>query len=169
MALDYVQEQPVLEVGFGTGELLIEMARRGWQVAGLDPSAAMHRLTGRKMRQRAIAAAHFQGRAQALPFPDQGFGSIVATFPAEYIVDPASLCEFRRVLRPGGRLVIAGMVVFRHDAWWTRLSRLVFGAAPNKPLGSFQQHLNAAGLPAKLILRDDPPWSVPIIVAERRP
>ena len=165
---DYVEQQPVLEIGFGTGELLIEMARRGWQVSGLDLSPAMHRVTARKMRQRGITALRFQGRAQALPFPDGSFGSIVATFPAEYILDPASLHEFNRVLQPGGRLIIAGMVVYRQNAWWSSLSRLLFGAAPSSPLGRFQQHTDAAGLPAELIVRDDPPWSVPIIVAEKQ-
>ena len=169
MALDYVEQQPVLEIGFGTGELLIEMARRGWRVAGVDLSPAMHRVTARKMRRRGIAAPRFQGRAQALPLPDESFGSIVATFPAEYIVDPASLHEFNRVLQPGGRLIIAGMVVYRQNAWWSGLSRLLFGAAPSTPLDRFQQHTDAAGLPAELIVRDDPPWSVPIIVAEKRP
>lgn len=168
MALDYVEQQPVLEIGFGTGELLIEMARRGWQVSGLDLSPAMHRVTARKMRQRGISAPRFQGRVQALPFPDGSFGSIVATFPAEYIVDPASLHEFNRVLQPGGRLIIAGMVVYRQNAWWSGLSRLLFDAAPSSPIDHFQQHTDAAGLPAELILRDDSPWSVPIIVAEKQ-
>lgn len=168
IALDYVQRQPVLEIGFGTGELLIEMVYRGWQVVGVDLSPAMHRITGRKMRRRGIAAPRLQGRAQALPFPAERFGSIVATFPAEYIVDRASLHEFNRVLQPGGRLIIAGMVVYRQNAWWSGLSRLLFGAAPSTPLGRFQQYTDAAGLPADLIVRDDPPWSVPIIVAEKQ-
>ena len=124
IALDYVETQPVLEVGFGTGELLIEMARHGWQVTGLDLSSAMHRVTARKMRQRGIAATRFQGRAQALPFHDESFGSIVATFPAEYIVDPASLSEFRRVLKPGGRLIVAGIVVLRDNAAWNQAQPL---------------------------------------------
>ena len=169
MSLDYVEQQPVLEIGFGTGELLIEMARRGWQVAGLDLSPAMHRVTARKMRKRGVAAPRFQGRAQALPFPDESFGSIVATFPAEYIVDVASLHEFQRVLRPGGRLIIAGMVVLRQNAAWDRLSSLLFGDVPSNPLDRFQQQAENAGLPSELILRDDPPWLVPIIVAEKRP
>lgn len=168
MALDYVDQQPVLEVGFGTGEILIEMTRRGWEAAGLDLSPAMHRVTARKMHRCGIAAPRFLGRAQALPFHDESFGSIVATFPAEYIVDPASLHEFHRVLQPGGRLIIAGMVVYRQNAWWSDLNRLVFGAGPSTPLGRFQHKTDAAGLPSKLIVREDPPWSVPIIVAEKQ-
>ena len=167
LALDYVATQPVLEVGFGTGELLIEMARRGWQAVGIDLSTAMHRQTAAKLRRRGVAAPRHQGRVQALPYADRAFGAVVATFPAEYIVDPASLAEIQRVLRPGGRLIIAGMVVYRQDAWWSQVSRLIFGDAPGAPVGRFEQRLESAGLRPELILRDDPPWTVPIIVAEK--
>ena len=44
--------------------------------------------------------------AQALPFPNSSFDSIVSAFPSEYISDPATLDELARVLRPGGRLVV---------------------------------------------------------------
>jgi SAM-dependent methyltransferase len=168
LALDYVAMQPVLEVGFGTGELLIQMARRNWRVVGIDPSSAMHRQTAAKMRRRRIVAPRHQGRVQALPYADQAFGAVVATFPAEYIVDPASLAEIHRVLRPGGRLIIAGMVVYRQNAWWRDLSRLVFGDGPSTPVSRFEDLLESAGLRAELILRDDPPWTVPIVVAEKQ-
>ena len=169
MALDYVQLQPVLEIGFGTGELLIEMIDRGWQVAGIDLSPAMHRVTARKLRQRGIAAPRLHGRAQALPYPDQTFGSVVATFPAEYIVDPASLSEFHRVLKPGGRLIVAGIVVLRDTMAWNQVSHFVFGAAPVHPLNRVQQTVESAGLQAEMIVREDPPWLVPIIVAQKQP
>lgn len=169
MALDYVERQPVLEIGFGTGELLLAMAGLGWQVAGIDLSTAMHRVTAAKMQRRGIVASRLQGRAQALPYPDRTFGSIVATFPAEYVVDPASLREFHRVLQPGGRLIIAGLVVFRQEAWWRGLSQFLFGAGPSTPMNRLEDHLENFGLSAQVLLRNDPPWTVPILVAERLP
>ncbi|HEX2993689.1 MAG TPA: class I SAM-dependent methyltransferase, partial [Anaerolineales bacterium] len=47
-----------------------------------------------------------RGLAQHLPFPDETFDTVVATFPAEYIFDPETLIETRRVLVPGGKFVI---------------------------------------------------------------
>jgi len=49
IALDHVIGRRVLEVGFGTGELLIEMACRDLHVYGLECSPAMQRVTARKM------------------------------------------------------------------------------------------------------------------------
>lgn len=167
MALDYVVHQPVLEIGFGTGELLLEMARRGWQAVGADPSPAMQRVTARKMRQSGLWTPRAQARAQALPFPDAAFGAVVATFPAQYVLDPASLGEFARVLRPGGRLIVAGLVVWRNSAAWNAASALLFGKERPSPMAAQQSRLERAGFSVRLLPREDPPWQTPVIVAER--
>ena len=167
MALDYVVDQPVLEVGFGTGELLLEMARRGWQATGVDLSLAMQRVTAGKMRRRGLWTPRVQTRTQALPFPDQTFAAIVSTFPAEYVIEPSSLNEFLRVLCPGGRLIIAGLVVQRSGTAWKRGSELVFGNAPSHPVTIQQARLARAGFETRLVMRDDLPWQVPVIIAEK--
>jgi SAM-dependent methyltransferase len=98
----------VLEVAHGTGDLLLDLEDAGFAPVGLDPSPAMGRLARRKLRQRGRAVPLIRGRAQALPFASESFPSMVTTFPTEFILDPRSLDEFRRVLMPGGRLVIVG-------------------------------------------------------------
>lgn len=169
LALAYVAQQPVLEVGFGTGELLLAMAQRGWPAVGVDLSAAMQRQTAAKLRRRGVRVPCVQGRAQQLPFADESFGSVVATFPAEYIVDPGSLAEIRRVLKPGGRLIVAGLIVSLDTARpaWGWLSRRVFGASTTSPLDHLQQRAAAAGMAAHVLWRRDPPWQVPVVVAKR--
>lgn len=169
MALDYVAQQPVLEVGFGTGHLLASMAESGWPVVGIDLSPAMQRQAAVALRRQGLCAPRLLARAQQLPFAGESFGSIVATFPAEYIVDPASLVEFHRVLRPGGRLIVAGLFVSLDVDWpaWRWLNGLVFGAASASPLGRVEQRMAAAGLAMQVLWRDDPPWRVPIVLAKR--
>jgi SAM-dependent methyltransferase len=105
----------VLEVGFGTGALLVRATARGCDVWGADPSAAMQRIAGRRMRGRGLTRRRVRASAQALPFADHAFDAILATFPTQYIVDPATLGEFARLLaKPegdgrGGRVVITGI------------------------------------------------------------
>jgi ubiquinone/menaquinone biosynthesis C-methylase UbiE len=172
-ALDYVTGPRVLEVGFGTGELLAQMAGDGVSIYGIELSRAMQRVTARKLDRLGLSAPRLLGRAQGLPFGDGCFDTIVSTFPAEYIVDPDALKEMRRVLRgpggpddPGGRLVIVGLAVYRAGApiparFWVR---------PEDPvLETFCEQLNAMGLACHLISRFAGATRVPVIVAERRP
>jgi ubiquinone/menaquinone biosynthesis C-methylase UbiE len=169
MALDYVRQQPVLEVGFGTGHLLAAMAGRGWPAVGIDLSPAMQRQAAHTLRRRGLHAPRLQGRAQRLPLADASFGSIVSTFPAEYIVDPASLAEFHRVLKPGGRLIVAGLIVTLEtdSALWARINRRAFGEPAADPLERVVLRCATAGLAAQVLWRDDAPWRVPIILAEK--
>lgn len=106
--LPWVHGPDVLEIGFGTGVLLREMARAGWRVTGVDRSAAMQRKAARYAGHEPL---RIQAVAQQLPLAAATYDCVVATFPAPYIVDAATLCEVARVLKPGGRLVIGGLWV----------------------------------------------------------
>jgi hypothetical protein len=68
----------------------------------------MGREAQRKLKRHGRAAPLVRGRAQALPFACESFSSIVSTFPTDFILDSRSLAELRRVLMPGGRLVVVG-------------------------------------------------------------
>jgi SAM-dependent methyltransferase len=166
LALDYVVGPRVLEIGFGTGELLMEMVGRGLDVYGLELSRAMQRITARKMRQRDIWAPRVRGRTQTLPLADGCFNTVVATFPAEYIIDPATLCELARVLcRPDGQLVVVGLRVYRAPAFclapWP-------GSPPrDRFVERFQDMAEAAGLAVVFSSRYDPPMRLPVVVARR--
>jgi len=103
----------VLDVGCGTGTLALEVARRAGRagrVTGIDPSSEQI------ARARSKAARHnvpidFQiGVIEHLAFPDQTFDVVLSTLMMHHV--PASLkrqglAEIARVLKPGGRLVIA--------------------------------------------------------------
>jgi len=99
----------VLEVGCGTGTLLADMVEQGYRCAAIDQSPAMLAATRDELRHRRLPLDEtpvVQASAQRLPFADAAFDSVVSTFPTDYIYDPATLREIRRVLRPHGRLVI---------------------------------------------------------------
>jgi SAM-dependent methyltransferase len=98
--------EAVLDVGVGPGFLAAEMAEevgpRG-RVCGVDVSDAMLALAARRDAPVELA----RGDALSLPFADATFDALVSTQVYEYVADmPAALAEARRVLRPGGRLLI---------------------------------------------------------------
>jgi arsenite methyltransferase len=98
--------EKVLDIGSGPGFLADEMAAEvgpEGAVHGVDPSESMLAIA----RRRETSAQYALGDAVSLPFEDETFDAAIATQVYEYVPDmPAALAEVRRVLRPGGRLLI---------------------------------------------------------------
>lgn len=91
---------PVLEVGCGTGRTLA-LVPEGSAVVGIDPY--MDSL--RSARTRAPGALLVQARAEALPFRDATFGTVLSSLAFCSVQDPQTgLREIARVLAPGGVL-----------------------------------------------------------------
>jgi ubiquinone/menaquinone biosynthesis C-methylase UbiE len=99
-----------LELGCGTGQLQRRLAGRLPLLVGLDLSRQMLIHTRRALHGR--PARLLRADARQLPFYAHRFDTIVATFPSEYILHPATLSEVHRVLAPGGRFVILPSAAF---------------------------------------------------------
>jgi SAM-dependent methyltransferase len=112
----FLQAGPVLELAYGTGGFMADMAARGLSPMGLDLSPYMARLARRRLLRQGAIAPLVMGQAQHLPFPDASFANIVTTFPTEFILDPQTLASAARVLQPGGRLVVVVMGYLRGPA-----------------------------------------------------
>jgi ubiquinone/menaquinone biosynthesis C-methylase UbiE len=104
--LPYLEGLRWLELGHGPGYLQLSLkAHPAWSV-GLDESSQMSRMAAVRLRRNDIRQVNLvRGLAQSLPFQAGSFDTIVSTFPSEYIFDPLTLGEVRRLLAPGGRLV----------------------------------------------------------------
>ena len=122
----------VLELGFGPGHLQQALAAHP-VVAGLDASPQMAALAARRLRRAGYAPRLACGQAQALPFPSATFDTVVATFPAEYILDPRTHAEIRRVLAPGGRLVVVPLAQL-DSSLYTRLIDLAYRLTLQAPV-----------------------------------
>ncbi|MGB2768076.1 MAG: methyltransferase domain-containing protein [Propionicimonas sp.] len=103
---DMIQLRPddcLLDIGCGPGGFLTAQAKEVRQVVGMDASPLMLQAAERRLADRIAAgtAKLVDGNAAALPFGEGEFSAAVAIYA------PASPSEAFRVLRPGGRLVIA--------------------------------------------------------------
>ncbi len=96
----------VLEVGVGTG-LNLPLYPSGVTLTGVDLSPAMLEIARQRATQLGLAADLREADAQALPFPDASFDTVVCTLSLCAIPDDrAAIAEMWRVLRPGGRLLL---------------------------------------------------------------
>ena len=166
VALDFVVGADVLEIGFGTGELLAEMAGRGMAVTGLEASAAMHSITTRKLTKRGVSAHRVQGFAQQLPFADASFDTILATFPAGFVTQSAAHREFVRVLRPGGRLVFVDVSLSTHNRLFRFFYRLAFPPSP-KAAARFAEALDESELQISRRIVGSGPVRVVVTLGEK--
>ncbi|MDX5444905.1 MAG: class I SAM-dependent methyltransferase [Zoogloeaceae bacterium] len=129
-------EDRILDVATGTGAVAVALAQRlrGGRVMAVDISERMLDRAYANVRRMALHNVDLHPMdAAALEFRDGYFDAVTCSFGLCFIADmPAALREWRRVLRPGGRLLLTG-----------------FGADAFQPLaGLFCDGLLACGGPA---------------------
>jgi ubiquinone/menaquinone biosynthesis C-methylase UbiE len=96
----------VLEIAIGTGRNLPHY-RAGVTVTGIELSPAMLSIARSRAAELGIAARLVEGDAQALPFEDNSFDTVVCALSLCSIPDPAAaIRQMKRVLVPGGRLLL---------------------------------------------------------------
>jgi demethylmenaquinone methyltransferase/2-methoxy-6-polyprenyl-1,4-benzoquinol methylase len=92
-----------LDIATGTGDLAVELARRGAEVTGLDFSERMLELA----RAKGPQIGWVEGNALELSFEDEEFDAVTVGFGARNFSDlDRGLSEMVRVAKPGGRVVI---------------------------------------------------------------
>jgi ubiquinone/menaquinone biosynthesis C-methylase UbiE len=158
----------VLEVGFGPGHLLVELAQRdprasggrhvfggrtslgGRTMFGLDLSPAMLRLARRRLQRHGLDPRLVRGQAQALPFAPGAFAAVVLTFPTPFVYDPAWLRGLTRVLRNGGRLVVVEQAEFEGRGLVSRFLEWLYDVTGQRgPAPDLPARLEEVGLAAR--------------------
>lgn len=173
-ALDFFSGPRVLEIGFGTGELLLEMARRKLDVFGLELSADMHRLTASKLHRQGLRVPRVRAAAQRMPFAKGSFDTIIATYPSNYILDLNTWHEAAHLLRrpgspgePGGRFVIVGLAASFHLRPGKFPAPSLFGLSPLVLQANINQLKHLTGLKVRIEMRQTRFLEIPIIIAEK--
>jgi SAM-dependent methyltransferase len=135
---------PICDLGCGPGQIARYLHRLGADVLGVDLSPGM---VAEATRLNPQIPFH-QGDMRALPFPDRSWGGIAAFYTIIHI-PPAEvvqvLAELRRVLRPGGVILLSfhiGDRTIHLDEWWQKpVSLDFFHFRP----AEMEEHLKTAG------------------------
>jgi SAM-dependent methyltransferase len=166
-----VRGHRVLDAGCGSGPLAAALRARGAVVTGFDASPVMVALAEERLGED--ADVRVADLAAPLPFADGEFDDVTASLVLHYLRDwTAPLAELRRVLRPGGRLLLSvnhpALYKLLHPesdyfavTQWT--DEYTFGGQQavleywHRPLHAMTDAFSAAGF--ELAVVSEPPWS----------
>lgn len=117
----------VFEVGFGTGQIVIELALRvgnEGMVYGIDLSRKMLEKTRKRVQKHGLTGrVNLQlGDARKLPYMNKLFNVVFNSYMLDLIDTPEIpkvLKEFKRVLKPGGRLILVNLS--KGKSWYTNM------------------------------------------------
>lgn len=121
----------VLEIGFGTGHALVDLARsvgREGRVVGLEYSPGMRRVTAARLAEEGLEGRVelLLGDGRALPFATASFDAVFLGFTLELFElaeIPSVLRGIRRLLAPGGRLAVVAMANGHHHGMMVEIYR----------------------------------------------
>jgi ubiquinone/menaquinone biosynthesis C-methylase UbiE len=162
----------VLEIGYGPGHLQAALHERGLATFGLDESRQMAHQAMRGLRRKGFSGNLLRAMAGQIPFPNNSFDTLAATFPAEYIFDAHTLAETRRVLVAGGKLVILPTAWITGNGRLERLAAWLFkvtgeAGAVGTLLPGMRKRLREAGFEVRHLLVEQPGSRVLVIIASK--
>ena len=164
----------ILDAGCGAGPLFAALRDRGAVVTGFDKSTGMLELARRRLGD--AADLHEADLGSPLPFPNGAFDDVIASLVLHYLEDwTAPLAELRRVLKPGGRLIVAVdhpfattlfhresgreadyFGTYQHAEEWTIDGQTVLMSFWHRPLHAMADAFTAAGFRISVTSEPEP-------------
>ena len=172
-ALTYLEAEnndTILELAHGTGNLQLDLLQTGYSTIGYDLSPYMGRIAKAKLERQGASVRLVRGKAQQLPFPAKTFKAVISTFPTDFIFAGETLHEISRILCDDGQLIIVPNGVLTGSGvteagmeWVYRITGQRSGQHP--PIAEF---FEPYGFEASLYEKRCPRSMVQVIVARKK-
>jgi SAM-dependent methyltransferase len=107
-----IRGRTVLDLGCGSGENLVPLAKRGADVVGIDISPELIQLARQRVWGYGLAATVREGSAYATGLPDQSVDVVFSMALLHHLDLPAARNEIYRILRPGGLFILREPIRF---------------------------------------------------------
>lgn len=117
-------EEEILEVGLGTGLLHKNLINDKFHIYGCDLSKQMLMISARRLKD--CEPKILRTNNKKLPFLDNSFSKIIATFPSDYVFSNEFLKESQRILILGGELIVLISVNFVRNDIISRFYRILY-------------------------------------------
>jgi ubiquinone/menaquinone biosynthesis C-methylase UbiE len=118
----------VLDCGCGTGTLAIiakQLVGKKGRVSGIDISSDQLQIARKKTQKACLEVEYYESSIDELPFPDASFDAVFSTMTLQYHIPldikRRAFREMRRVLKAGGRIIIADFGPPAHVWEWALL------------------------------------------------
>lgn len=166
---DIERDKSLLDVGCGAGQTAIPAAKKGVRVTGVDIAENLVEHARRRSAEARLNVRFDVGDAENLPYPDQSYDVVISMFGAMFAPRPDQVVrEFVRVLKPGGKLIMANWTPVSMPA---QMFKTVAGVVP-PPQGfippvlwgdedTVKQRLSDEFTDIKLMRRTYPQWHYP--------
>ncbi len=143
-----------LDLGCGTGNVALEMAKRKAHVTAVDPAERLLEVARSRAKLNKLAVKTVNGAAEQIPARDATFDVAVSVFGMIFSPDAEKAArELVRVIRPGGRFVITSWiatgVIFEVGAILWQGASEVTGGGGSRPSGPWSSSQSIAELFAR--------------------
>jgi ubiquinone/menaquinone biosynthesis C-methylase UbiE len=141
----------ILDVGCGTGGVTIPAKQRvgaSGKAAGIDPSPEMIAVAQHKAQRKGLEIDFRMGVIEALPYPDASFDVVTSSLMMHHLpehLQAKGLAEIYRVLKPGGRLLIADMISPKVSGHQRILTSIALHRGLESGVGDYLSLMKTAG------------------------
>jgi SAM-dependent methyltransferase len=137
-----IRDKTVLDLGCGSGENLVPLAKRGADVIGIDISPELMQLARQRLSSYGMAATLQEGSAYATGLPDESVDVVFSMALLHHLDLPAARHEIHRILRPGGLFILREPIRFSRTM--NSLRRLF--PAPKADISDYEHPMTRAEL-----------------------